>query len=88
VRAQISLSVIASTSAGTGESISVFSIASVTQQRDTDEAMTYNTRKVAEGKTKREARRAHKRHLANRVIRRLWNDERARRPHNTINSSP
>jgi hypothetical protein len=31
------------------------------------------------GKTRRDARRAHKRQLANRVIRRMWRDEHARR---------
>lgn len=58
---------------------SVVYIASVTQQRDLD-ARNYIDRKTAEGKTKtaREARRAHKRHLANRVIRRMWADERCR----------
>lgn len=54
---------------------SVLYIASVTQQRDQEEARTYIARKVSEGKTPREARRAHKRHLANRVIRRMWRDE-------------
>ncbi|WP_419856436.1 hypothetical protein [Candidatus Poriferisodalis sp.] len=34
--------------------------------------------KTAEGMTRREARRAHKRHLANRVIRRMWRDEQHR----------
>lgn len=57
---------------------SVLYIASVTQQRDTTEARDYLNRKLTEGKTRREARRAHKRHLANRVIRRMWNDERDR----------
>jgi len=57
---------------------SVLYIASVTQQRDLDEARHYIDRKVSEGKTRREARRAHKRHLANRVIRRMWNDEQRR----------
>jgi hypothetical protein len=51
---------------------SVLYIASVTQQRD----HAYIDRKTTEGKTPREARRAHKRHLANRVIRRMWADER------------
>jgi hypothetical protein len=32
-------------------------------------------RRRAEGTTRRAARRAQKRHLANRVIRRMWNDE-------------
>lgn len=53
-------------------------VASVTQQRDREAAQTYIARKISEGKTRREVRRAHK-HLANRVIRRMWNDERARR---------
>jgi transposase len=57
---------------------SVLYIASVTQQRDHDAARTYINRKTTEGKTRREARRAHKRHLANRVIRRMWADERRR----------
>lgn len=53
-------------------------VASVTQQRDLDAARTYIDRKTAEGKAPREARRAHKRDLANRVIRRMWADERRR----------
>lgn len=57
---------------------SVLYIASVTQQRDLDVARTYIARKISEGKTPREARRAHKRHLANRVIRRMWRDQRCR----------
>ncbi len=57
---------------------SVLYIASVTQQRDYEPARTYLARKSGEGKTRREARRAHKRHLANRVIRRMWRDETAR----------
>ncbi len=36
------------------------------------------TRKTGQGKTPREARRAHKRHLANRVIRRMRRDEKHR----------
>lgn len=54
---------------------SVIYIASVTQQRDLEQARTYINRKLSEGKTKREARRAHKRHLANRIIRRMWKDQ-------------
>ncbi|MGH9272505.1 MAG: transposase [Ilumatobacteraceae bacterium] len=54
-------------------------IASVTQHRDLPDARSYIDRKLAEGKTRREARRAHKRHLANRVIRRMWKDESRRR---------
>jgi transposase len=57
---------------------SVLYIASVTQQRDHDPARDYIARKVTEGKTRREARRAHKRHLANRVIRRMGTDENQR----------
>lgn len=66
---------------------SVLYIASVTQQRDGAAAQTYIERKIGEGKTRREARRAHKRHLANRVIRRMWKDERTRRP-NLATCSP
>jgi transposase len=57
---------------------SMLHIASVTQQRDHQPAQDYLRRKRASGKTRREARRAHKRHLANRVIRRMWNDEKHR----------
>lgn len=57
---------------------SVLYVTSVTQQRYLPEATAYLDRKRSEGKTEREARRAHKRHLANRVIRRMWADERAR----------
>lgn len=53
---------------------SVLYIASVTQQTRHPEANAYLQRKHTEGKTKREARRSHKRHLANRVIRRMWKD--------------
>ncbi len=58
---------------------SVLHIASVTQQRTQPEAVAYLARKAGEGKTRREARRAHKRQLANRVIRRTWRDETARK---------
>ena len=57
---------------------SVIYIASVTQQRDTTVAKDYLDRKIGEGKTRREARRSHKRHLANRIIRRMWKDEKHR----------
>ncbi|WP_419907360.1 IS110 family transposase [Candidatus Poriferisodalis sp.] len=57
---------------------SVLHIASVTQARSQPDAAAYLTRKTGEGKTRREARRAHKRHLANRVIRRMWRDEKHR----------
>ena len=58
---------------------SVLYIASITQARDRPDARSYLARKTAEGKTTKEARRAHKRHLANRVIRRMWKDEQLRR---------
>jgi transposase len=58
---------------------SVLYITSVTQHRDLVDARDYIDRKIGEGKTRREARRAHKRHLANRVIRRMWKDETRRR---------
>jgi transposase len=58
---------------------SVLFIASVVQHRNHHDARTYIDRKLGEGKTRREARRAHKRHLANRVIRRMWKDESQRR---------
>jgi hypothetical protein len=58
---------------------SVLFVASVVQHRDVNEALVYIDRKLGEGKTRREARRAHKRHLANRVIRRMWKDESRRR---------
>ncbi|MGD9795149.1 MAG: transposase [Acidimicrobiia bacterium] len=54
---------------------SVLYIASITRHRDIDDARAYIDRKISEGKT---PRGAHKRHLANRVIRRIWNDEHRR----------
>ncbi|MCP3938888.1 MAG: IS110 family transposase [Actinomycetia bacterium] len=57
---------------------SVLHIASVTQARDRPDARDYLARKTTEGKTKREARWAHKRHLANPVIRRIWREEQHR----------
>ena len=59
-------------------------IASVTQQRSQPDAAAYLARKATEGTTLREARRAHKRHLANRVIRRMWRDETARQHTHTL----
>lgn len=58
---------------------SMLYIASITQGRDQPEAQSYLERKISEGKTRREARRAHKQHLANRVIPRMWRDERHRK---------
>ena len=57
-------------------------ITSITQQRSQPDAAAYPARKTTEGKTRREARRAHKRQLANRIIRRMWRDETTRQqPH-------
>lgn len=53
---------------------SVLHIVHVTQARCHPEARAYLTRRAAENKTKRAARRAHKRQLANVIIRRMWND--------------
>jgi transposase len=49
---------------------------SVTKARHLPLAREYMARKRAEGKSKKEARRAHKRQLAKRVIRRMWADQR------------
>ncbi|WP_419924583.1 transposase [Candidatus Poriferisocius sp.] len=57
---------------------SVLHIASVSQQRSRPDAAAYLARKATKCKTGREARRAHKRHLANRVIHRMWRDEQTR----------
>jgi transposase len=52
---------------------------SVTQARcGHPPAVVYLDRKRAAGKSKREARRAHKRQLANRIIRHMWADQRRR----------
>ena len=59
---------------------SVLYIASVTQQRDVDETRVYIDRKI---RGQPDEKRSHKRHLANRVIRRMWQDEKLRlnQPH-------
>lgn len=49
---------------------------SVTQARHLPIAKEYLARKRAEGKSKKEARRAHKRQLAKKIIRRMWADQR------------
>jgi transposase len=49
---------------------------SVTQARHLPIAQEYLARKRAEGKSKKEARRAHKRQLAKKIIRRMWADHR------------
>ena len=53
---------------------SVLHIVHVTQARCHPEAQAYMTRRAAENKSKQAARRAHKRQLANVIIRRMWND--------------
>jgi transposase len=52
---------------------------SVTQARHLPLAKEYMARKRSEGKSKKEARRAHKRQLAKRIIRRMWADQRRER---------
>lgn len=49
-------------------------VMSITQARHDATGKAFLARKRAEGKTGKEARRAHKRQLANRVIRRMWSD--------------
>lgn len=49
-------------------------VMSVTQARQHPEGQAFFARKRSEGKTGKEARRAHKRQLANRIIRRMWAD--------------
>ena len=66
---------------------SILHIASVTQKRQNDDALKYYERKTSEGKTNREARRSHKRHLANRVIRRMWKDENVRLNEQTLQAA-
>ncbi len=65
---------------------SVLHIASVTQARQQPEAIAYLARKTSQGKTRREARRAHKRHFSNRIIRRMWRDETTRQRTHTLNA--
>jgi transposase len=60
--------------AGNRQVNSTLHLMHVTQVRGYPPARDYIDRKRAEHKTKREARRAHKRHLANVVIRRMWAD--------------
>ena len=58
---------------------SVPHIVHVTQARIHEPAKTFLAKSTATGKTARGARRAHKRHLANVIIRRMWTD--AKRAH-------
>lgn len=57
---------------------SILHIIHVTQIRCHPPARAYIARKTAEHKTKRDARRAHKRQLANVIIRHMWADSRHR----------
>ena len=53
---------------------SVLHIIHVTQARMHEPAQQFMSRSIAAGKTKRAARRSHKRQLANVIIRHMWND--------------
>jgi hypothetical protein len=57
---------------------SILHIASITQKRENEQAAAYYQRKTSEGKTNRKARRSHKGHLANRIIRSMSKDENKR----------
>lgn len=65
--------------AGNRQVNSVLHTMHVTQIRCYQPAKDFITRKRSEGKTAKEARRAHKRQLANRIIRRMWDDQQRRR---------
>ena len=52
---------------------------SVTQARHHEPGRAFLARKRLEGKTAKEARRAHMRQLAKRIIRRVWADQKKRR---------
>lgn len=52
---------------------------SVTQARHFEPGKRFLARKRAEGKSAKEARRAHMRQLAKRVIRRMWADQKRQR---------
>lgn len=60
--------------AGNRQVNSVLHIVHVTQARMHEPAKSYMTRRKSDGKTAREARRCHKRQLANVIIRHMWND--------------
>ncbi|MEU0664174.1 transposase [Streptomyces lavendulocolor] len=62
---------------------SILHIVHVTQVRCHEPARAFVARKIAENKTKREARRAHKRQLANVIIRHMWNDQALRQASRT-----
>jgi len=67
--------------AGNRQVNSVLHTMHVTQVRCHQPAKEFIARKRAEGKTAKEARRAHKRQLANRIIRRMWDDHHRRHTH-------
>ncbi len=60
--------------AGNRQVNSVLHIVHVTQARIHEPAKSYLTRRKSDGKTPREARRCHKRQLANVLIGHMWND--------------
>lgn len=60
--------------AGNRQVNSVLHIVHVTQARMHEPAKSYLIRRKSDGKTAREARRCHKRQLANVIIRHMWND--------------
>jgi transposase len=64
--------------AGNRQVNSILHVMHITQARFYPPAKEFMARKRSNGKTYREARRAHKRQLANRVIRRMWTDQIAR----------
>lgn len=55
---------------------SILHIVHVTQVRCHPPAKEYMAKRIADNKTKRQARRSHKRHLANVIIRHMWTDAR------------
>jgi transposase len=66
---------------------SILHIVHVTQIRCHPPAKDYMSRCAAKQKTKRSARRSHKRHLANVIIRHMWHDaERLRTPAGTLSA--
>jgi transposase len=70
--------------AGNRQVNSVLHTMHVTQIRCHQPAKDFIARKRGAGKTAKEARRAHKRQLANRVIRRMWDDQHRRRAPSTV----
>jgi transposase len=66
---------------------SALHIASVVQGRIHPDGQTFIARKRSEGKTAKEARRAHKRRLADRIIRRMWNDHHRTHAHTQPNAA-